>query len=195
MPEVPLVTVDPSAIKQVVLNLLKNAADALEETGGTVRIRVASSPDGRSVEVSVADNGPGIDAELRSRIFEPFFTTKPAGRGTGLGLAICRRIAESHRGTLEVDAAAGGGRRRSRFACRRRRRMPQRIGPRIERLLDYREYPILFVDDEIENTRIFELDLPPRLPDPRRAKRGRGAADPARAPRCGGALRPPHGRA
>ena len=107
--ELPLVTVDPSAIKQVFLNLLKNAADALDETGGTVRIRVASSPERRSVEVSVADNGPGIDAELCSRIFDPFFTTKPAGRGTGLGLAICRRIAESHRGTLEVETAPGEG--------------------------------------------------------------------------------------
>ena len=107
--ELPLVTVDPSAIKQVFLNLLKNAADALDETGGTVRIRVASSPERRSVEVSVADNGPGIDAELRSRIFDPFFTPKPAGRGTGLGLAICRRIAESHRGTLEVETAPGEG--------------------------------------------------------------------------------------
>ena len=107
--ELPLVTVDPSAIKQVFLNLLKNAADALDETGGTVRIRVASSPERRSVEISVADNGPGIEPELRSRIFDPFFTTKPAGRGTGLGLAISRRIAESHRGTLEVETAPGGG--------------------------------------------------------------------------------------
>jgi two-component system NtrC family sensor kinase len=57
----------------------------------------------------VADNGPGIDAELRSRIFDPFFTTKSAGKGTGLGLAISRRIAESHRGALEVEAAPGGG--------------------------------------------------------------------------------------
>ncbi len=107
--ELPLITADPSAIKQVFLNLLKNAADALDETGGTVRIGVATSHGGRSVEVTVADNGPGIDAELRSRIFDPFFTTKSAGKGTGLGLAISRRIAESHRGALEVEAAPGEG--------------------------------------------------------------------------------------
>jgi signal transduction histidine kinase len=107
--DLPLITADPSAIKQVFLNLLKNAADALDETGGTVRIGVATSQEGRSVEVTVADNGPGIDAELRSRIFDPFFTTKSAGKGTGLGLAISRRIAESHRGALEVEAAPGGG--------------------------------------------------------------------------------------
>ncbi len=107
--ELPLITADPSAIKQVFLNLLKNAADALDETGGTVRIGVATSHEGRSIEVTVADNGPGIDAELRSRIFDPFVTTKSAGKGTGLGLAISRRIAESHRGALEVEAAPDGG--------------------------------------------------------------------------------------
>ncbi len=107
--EVPLIAGDPSAIKQVFLNLLKNAADALEETGGTVRIQVAASPDGRNVEVSVADDGAGIDAELRARIFDPFFTTKPAGRGTGLGLSICRKIVESHQGALEVAEDPSGG--------------------------------------------------------------------------------------
>ena len=109
--DVPPITGDSSAFKQVFLNLLKNAADALEETGGTVRIQVVASSDGHNVEVSVADDGPGIDPELRSRIFDPFVTTKSAGRGTGLGLSICRKIAESHRGSLDVDAAPGGGAR------------------------------------------------------------------------------------
>jgi signal transduction histidine kinase len=108
-PDVPEVTADPSAIKQLVLNLLKNAADALEETGGTVRIQAAASPDGREAVLSVMDDGPGIDAELRARIFAPFFTTKAAGRGTGLGLAICRRIAEAHEGALEVGESESGG--------------------------------------------------------------------------------------
>jgi signal transduction histidine kinase len=108
-PDVPAVTADSSAIKQLFLNLLKNAADALEETGGSVRISAAASPDGREAVVSVEDDGPGIDPEQRARIFAPFFTTKAAGRGTGLGLAICRRIAEGHQGTLEVGEAAGGG--------------------------------------------------------------------------------------
>jgi len=108
-PDLPVTVADPSAIKQVILNLLKNAADALEETGGTVRISAEASPDGRAVVVAVADDGPGIDPELRERIFEPFVTTKAAGRGTGLGLAICRRIAEAHHGTLEVGAGPSRG--------------------------------------------------------------------------------------
>jgi signal transduction histidine kinase len=108
-PHLPTVMGDPGGVKQVVLNLLKNAADALEETGGTVRISAAAAPDGRAAVVTVADDGPGIDSELRARIFDPFVTTKAAGRGTGLGLSICRRIAEAHHGTLEVDAAPTGG--------------------------------------------------------------------------------------
>ena len=107
--DLPGVRGDPSALKQVLLNLLKNAAEALEETGGTVRVRAARSADGRGVEVSVADDGPGIEPAQAARIFEPFFTTKPAGRGTGLGLSICRRIAEAHGGALEVSSTPGGG--------------------------------------------------------------------------------------
>jgi len=109
--DLPPVSADPSALKQLFLNLLKNAGEALEETGGTVRVTAARSPDGRGVAVSVADDGPGIDASLRDRVFEPFFTTKPAGRGTGLGLSICRRIAEAHGGALEVVSSAGAGAR------------------------------------------------------------------------------------
>jgi signal transduction histidine kinase len=107
--DLPAVEADPSAIKQVVLNLLKNAADALEESGGTVRITAAASPDGREVAVAVEDDGPGIDPALGARIFDPFVTTKAAGRGTGLGLSICRRIAEAHHGSLTVDAAPQRG--------------------------------------------------------------------------------------
>jgi signal transduction histidine kinase len=110
-PDLPPVSADPSALKQLFLNLLKNAGEALEETGGSVRVTAVRSPEGRGVAVSVADDGPGIDASLRDRVFEPFFTTKPAGRGTGLGLSICRRIAEAHGGGLEVESTAGAGAR------------------------------------------------------------------------------------
>jgi signal transduction histidine kinase len=108
-PDLPLVTGDASALKQLLLNLLKNAAEVLEERGGTVRITAARGTEGRGVVVSVADDGPGIDPALAERVFEPFFTTKPAGRGTGLGLSICRRIAEAHDGALEVVSTPGAG--------------------------------------------------------------------------------------
>ena len=107
--DLPLVLGDASALKQVFLNLLKNAAEALEETGGSIRITADRGPDGRGVVVSVEDDGPGIDPGLGERVFEPFFTTKSAGRGTGLGLSICRRIAEAHEGTLEVTSNPGAG--------------------------------------------------------------------------------------
>lgn len=108
-PDLPFVHGDSSALKQVFLNLLKNAAEALEETGGTVRVRAARLTDGRGVEVSVSDDGPGIEPAQVARVFEPFFTTKAAGRGTGLGLSICRRIAEAHAGSLTVDSTPGAG--------------------------------------------------------------------------------------
>jgi len=107
--DLPVVRGDPSALKQLFLNLLKNAAEALEETGGTVRVRAARPAEGRGVVVSVSDDGPGIEPAQAARIFEPFFTTKAAGRGTGLGLSICRRIAEAHGGTLEVSSTPGAG--------------------------------------------------------------------------------------
>ena len=91
-------------LRQVVLNLVKNGAEAAG-SGGHVGLRVESSPE--AVEVAVADDGPGIPAEARSRIFEPFFTTKP--NGTGLGLAVSRAIARAHGGDLAIRAGGAGG--------------------------------------------------------------------------------------
>lgn len=126
-PELPVLEGDPGAIKQLFLNLLKNAVEALEETGGTVRVTAARSQDGRAVEVSVSDDGPGIEPAEAERIFEPFFTTKPAGRGTGLGLSICRRIAEAHGGTLTVSSTPGAG---ATFTLRLPAEAPHETAPR-----------------------------------------------------------------
>lgn len=98
-------------LTQVFVNLLLNAADAMEEV---VRkrhvVRIAARPRGDDeVVVEVADTGPGIAASERERIFDPFYTTKAIGRGTGLGLSICRGIVGAFGGALEVDEAAGGG--------------------------------------------------------------------------------------
>lgn len=96
---------DPDQITQVVINLVINAAHAIESAGTGDRITVAArrSERGRSVTLSVADNGPGIDEAIRARVFEPFFTTKDIGDGTGIGLAFCHRIVHSHGGRIWLD--------------------------------------------------------------------------------------------
>jgi signal transduction histidine kinase len=100
------VEADPDLLSQVLIGLLANATEAVPP-GGAIALD-AYVADG-AVQLSVADSGPGIAPELRSRIFEPFFTTRP--RGTGLGLAIARQIVEAHGGRIEVGEAASGGAR------------------------------------------------------------------------------------
>lgn len=108
---VPVIYADRQQMRQVLLNLFTNAADAMP-TGGRLipRVRPGTLPGGvAAVTIEVADTGTGIPVELLPRVTEPFFTTKPEGKGTGLGLAICRRIVQQHRGTLEVESRLGEG--------------------------------------------------------------------------------------
>jgi signal transduction histidine kinase len=98
---------DAGALNQLFLNLLKNSAEALAGTGGTIRIE--GRRQGGQVVIRVRDSGPGIPAEVRERLFQPFFSTKEAGRGTGLGLSICRRIAADHGGSIELTSPPGEG--------------------------------------------------------------------------------------
>ena len=91
-------------LNQVWQNLIDNAIDAVPESG---RVEVAAFGDPKWVVVTVADNGPGIPAEILERIFDPFFTTKPPGSGTGLGLDIARRIVRQHDGLLETASRPG----------------------------------------------------------------------------------------
>ena len=97
---------DADQLRQVLVNLLLNAAQAMAGEG---TLTLAVQQEQEQAVVLVADSGPGVPAELQERIFEPFFSTKASGEGTGLGLAVCRRLVEDHGGTLEVEAAAGGG--------------------------------------------------------------------------------------
>jgi two-component system sensor histidine kinase DctS len=98
---------------QVFLNLLRNGAEAMADTGGelTVRTRferVSPQVGGQAAAVlEVADRGPGIAPEAERQLFNPFFTTKASG--TGLGLPISLRIVEEHGGTIEVQSRSGGG--------------------------------------------------------------------------------------
>ena len=102
------VHVQPQQIVQVFVNLINNAAQAMDGRGV---ITVTTRPDGDGVAITVADDGPGIPDGTLQSIWDPFFTTKPAELGTGLGLAICREIVTAHGGTLEAESPAGGGAR------------------------------------------------------------------------------------
>ena len=103
-PGLPAVLADRDQVLQVLLNLVRNALDAMP-SGGTLGLRARRA--GGAVAFSVSDTGAGIRPEDRPRVFEPYFTTKEGG--TGLGLAIAQRIAEEHGGALELSSAPGEG--------------------------------------------------------------------------------------
>jgi len=104
--DIPLVKCYPQQLSQVFLNLLINAAQAIDGQG-VITVRTWS--DSRSVFVSVSDTGRGIPAGILSRIFEPFFTTKAVGSGTGLGLSISYGIVKNHGGRIEAQSEVGKG--------------------------------------------------------------------------------------
>jgi signal transduction histidine kinase len=101
----PHVHADEGQLRQCLLNLLRNAAEAMEQSGGTITMR--TTLEGNSVLVSVADDGPGIDAEHQAHIFDPFFTTRAGG--TGLGLALTHQIVVEHGGAIDVQSKVGEG--------------------------------------------------------------------------------------
>ncbi|ONG56185.1 hybrid sensor histidine kinase/response regulator [Pseudoroseomonas deserti] len=103
---VPELRCSPSLLNQVVMNIVSNAADAIEGRGS---IAVETDNDAESYRISVTDSGPGVPEDLRERIFEPFFTTKPVGAGTGLGLAIAYNVIQAHDGTISVGSGPQGG--------------------------------------------------------------------------------------
>lgn len=92
---------------QVVMNLLVNAADAVDEGAGSIRI--STRDDGDRVHVEVEDTGSGMAPDVLQKAREPFFTTKPRNKGTGLGLSICRSIIEEHRGSMHIVSEPGKG--------------------------------------------------------------------------------------
>jgi len=103
----------PSLIHQVILNLIVNAAHAIEEsvsTPGRGTIRIRSWADETTVHLAVSDDGCGMSTQTRARIFDPFFTTKAVGRGTGQGLTIVHQIiVDRHRGSIDVETTPGLG--------------------------------------------------------------------------------------
>ena len=106
-PEVSQVFIDKVRIQQVLLNLIRNAIEAMQASAvRDLVIRTAQAPGGM-LEVSVTDSGPGLAPAIREKLFPPFVTTKPAGMGVGLSL--CRSIVEAHDGSIWVDDCPGGG--------------------------------------------------------------------------------------
>ncbi len=110
VPEGLRVRADASRLSQVFVNLLQNAADALDERPTDEReLHLSASATPEGVLVCVRDTGPGIPAHIMGRLFQPFFTTKPPGVGTGLGLFVSRGMVESWGGRLDVETAPGEG--------------------------------------------------------------------------------------
>lgn len=105
--DLPRILGDPSDLSRVLLNLIRNALDAMARQG-TVRLRTRR-PTAQWVQLEVQDTGPGIPPELLGQVMEPFFTTKARGKGTGLGLAIVNSIIRAHAGTVSIQSQAGQG--------------------------------------------------------------------------------------
>jgi signal transduction histidine kinase len=106
----PTIQADRQQLRQLFLNLLTNAGDAMPQ-GGTLTLNAKRSVlrDAEAVQIDFSDSGEGISPQNLEKIWEPFFTTKPEGKGTGLGLAICRRIVEEHGGKIDIESSAGSG--------------------------------------------------------------------------------------
>src|SRR5262249_16262266 len=109
--DTPTIFADRQKLRQVFLNLLTNAGDAMPEGGTLTRgsARASREDSKPAVWIEFADTGVGIPAEYREKVMEPFFTTKEEGKGTGLGLAICRRVVQEHQGTIGIHSEVGKG--------------------------------------------------------------------------------------
>ena len=104
----PVISADPAQIQQVFINIIMNAADAMNGKG-TLTVATKSGDRNNNVEVSFSDTGKGISSDELDHVFEPFFTTKMVGHGTGLGLSISYGIIKKHGGTIEVTSRVGQG--------------------------------------------------------------------------------------
>jgi two-component system, NtrC family, sensor kinase len=104
--QLPLVECIPSQINQVFMNILVNAAQAIERDG-TITVKTDATND--MIRIAITDNGKGIAPDHLTRIFEPFFTTKPIGKGTGLGLSLSYGIVQKHHGHIEAESDIGHG--------------------------------------------------------------------------------------
>jgi len=108
--DLPFITISPSEMQQVLLNLINNALDAMAKIGGKIKIATKLSQlEKDHIVITIEDDGPGIPESNLARIFDPFFTTKPVGKGTGLGLSICYGIIEKMGGKIDANSIVDVG--------------------------------------------------------------------------------------
>ena len=104
----PVVAINSNSLKQILLNIIMNALQAMDASGGTLLVESQSTANGR-VRIAITDSGPGMTETTVSKIFEPYFTTKMYGEGTGLGLFVTRTLVEQNGGSIEVASRPGEG--------------------------------------------------------------------------------------
>lgn len=107
--DLPVSWIDPHQVQQVVVALVTNARQAMAAAGRNGRIRLTTRHAAGVLELEVADQGPGISADVLPRIFDPFFTTKAPGEGTGLGLSLCHSMVAAHGGEIWAESTLGAG--------------------------------------------------------------------------------------
>ncbi len=118
----PFLIADPTQINQIILNLCANSAQAMEETGGTIKVKMENVAvnhatvdgtdllaNGEYIKIVISDDGPGIPAAIHDRIFDPYFTTKEVGKGSGMGLAVVQGIVKKHKGSINLKSDTGKG--------------------------------------------------------------------------------------
>jgi len=106
--DLPSTVIDPSQVERVFINLIVNAAEAMDGNGQLTLTTFFNAKD-VTIEIDIKDTGCGISEKDMEKIFDPFFTTKEVGHGTGLGLAISYGIVKSHKGSLSVKSTEGKG--------------------------------------------------------------------------------------
>jgi len=160
-PGLPEVEVHANQIKQVFVNIINNAAQAIastraQEGGGKIQIVTKCEPDGLSVNIS--DNGPGIPDAVAQRVFEPFFSTKSEGEGTGLGLSICLGIVKEHGGSMTVEPGGAGSGRGATFTVE----LPTGVRPELRPLAAGAETQAV-PPERLEHLRVLVVDDEPHI--------------------------------
>lgn len=104
----PVIMMDGNQLKQILLNIVMNALQAMEASGGVLQVETTSRDQG-DISITITDNGPGIPPETLEKIFQPNFTTKKPGEGTGLGLFVTKTLVEKYGGSIDVSSTVGVG--------------------------------------------------------------------------------------